>query len=142
MKPKPLLETYFSEYSQCLWAEEDSDIERLYHQTPDECIAGYLGDHYGEPPAEIIICAFARMKLVGSDLDPDWLLEWLLERWDEEYGDPDEATKASKAMVKAAEVFITAIAAEYRVWAHESTAAFLVNVEEWRSAVGKEGESV
>ena len=108
------------------WGLEDAD--RLYHDDKDEAIEAILEGM--EPETETIeICGFTQMDISVSWLSP---LEDILERLDEEYGDPDgDYTKPTEAMKEAEKAFLAVIKKEYTSYMCEVVCRETVNVNEW-----------
>lgn len=115
------------------WGEKDD--ERLTHTTPDDAIEAIIDGHHPTPIAEIgtvTVHEFAPMKprVAGGMFGP---LESLLERLEEEYGDPEgRDVKPTEAMLAAEKAFIDAVLAEYKPWTCEPTGNVVtVNALEW-----------
>jgi hypothetical protein len=113
----------------CYDCEEDA--ERLTASDPDEAVAMWLDrlDVTDKFPT-VTVWAFKRNE-IGKDLDAGRVLEEILERLDEEHGDPDEATEPSRAMTDAAKLLCDTIRAEYRVWSCAAVAHATVDAEAW-----------
>lgn len=108
------------------WGLEDAD--RLYHDDKDEAIEAILEDMEPEPET-IEICGFVTMEINVKGYDP---LEDILERLDEEYGDPDgDPTKPTEAMIEAEKAFLAVIEKEYTSYMCEIVCRETVNVNEW-----------
>ena len=124
-----------------LYSCDDGD-ETLIHTDPDDAIEEAL-DKWLSPKVSVLehlrsavgetITVFAFKRRVVDDDEPDAerLLEDVLERLDEEYGNPDEASTPTDAMRTAAETFCAAIRAEYHVWQCDGFAQAKVNVDAW-----------
>ena len=107
--------------------------ERLHYTDKDEAIE-YILDNWDEPklPESIEICGYIRMSLNEHPGGwAQWILELVLERLDEEYGDPDEYSKPTEEMTKVAKRFMEIVCDEYTVWAYEIVTRKTVNVREW-----------
>lgn len=73
---------------------------------------------------------FVHHRTVISDKDKSYLseclLEDLLDRLDEEHGDPNgDRTKCEPEMLAAARVFVDSVVSKYKVWACEPTGAVI-----------------
>ena len=110
------------------------DRERLYATTVDEAIETYLKDNDlldspSEWPETVTIARFRPMKAM---LDAGDVLERILEELDEDYGDwESEPDKPTDKMKEAAQVFVDAILAEYRVFNLESDTRAEYSLSEW-----------
>ena len=116
------------------------DRERLYATTVDEAIEEYVdGSDLPEKPREdwpdtVTIARFHPMK---ATLDASDVLERILEELDEDYGDWEtEPDKPTEKMKEAAQVFVDAILAEYRVFNLESDTRAEYSLREWRKRRG------
>jgi hypothetical protein len=103
------------------------EAERIMYETEDEAIEGILENIEGLPET-IAICGYARMKPNYAHCEP---LVDVLDALDQDYGDPDESTEPSAAMVEAERAFIAVIEKEYKVWAMEVVCEKTINVNEW-----------
>jgi hypothetical protein len=111
------------------------DAEELSHIDQHDAIESYLDEAlYNLPIAEwpetITAYGFARMQVSYPNL-PDHALEAVVERLDEEYGSPNEATTITPKMKEAAAEFVQKILAEYQVWSCKRVASEEINVMEW-----------
>ena len=118
----------------------DQDAETLSHSTPEEAIEAAL-DQWLSPKVSVLehltsavgdtitIYAFKRHALPVDEPDPERVLEDVLDRLDEENGDPDEATTPTVEMEQAAATFCDAIRRLYTVWQCEIAGEATVNVE-------------
>lgn len=115
----------------------DDGAERLDSMDPHDAVEAELDSRYDQdnPTAALTgtltVYAFKRGAISPRNLDADRLLEDVLERLDEEYGDPDEASEPTDAMQAAAVTFLATIRAEYRVWNCERVAEATVDVAAW-----------
>lgn len=111
----------------------DDESEELNDTDPDEAVEAHLDrrvEALESPPiASVTVYGYKRKKLDGPN--EDLLLEDVLERLDEEFGSPHEATEPTPAMVEAAEAFCSVIRAEYHVWQCEQVAKARVDVAKW-----------
>jgi hypothetical protein len=110
-----------------LWDSPDQESLHGY-TTKDEAIEMILDDMEIDPET-IIVCGYKRMEL---NIDHCYPLENLLEWLDDDYGDPDEATGPTSAMLEAEEVFLAAVKKEYMVWSCKEVCRETVNVAQWR----------
>lgn len=112
-----------------LW--DCNDPERLIHDSPDEAIKEYLANIPGDSlPETITLTGYVRME--PPDVN---VLEGLLERFDEECGDPDGGySKPTPAMLEAEEAFLAIVRSEYKSWACEDVYSEEVNVAAWLAA--------
>jgi hypothetical protein len=124
------------------WYDCDDGAETLSHSEPDEAIESAL-DQWLNPKCDVLatlremvgetltVHAFIRKAVPADEPDVDILLEQVLERIDEEHGNPDEGTTPTPGMVKAAEEFAAAIRLEYVSWACLPGPKATINVEAW-----------
>lgn len=128
------------------------DAEDLVHSHEDDAIEGYLDDigpwPGDEPDPNVRLAKFlaavgetltvyGHRRVVLPDDFPvaDDLVERVLEDLDDEhYGDPDEATKPTPAMLEAAKTFLAKIRAEYFVWQCEEVVEVEIDPREWMRA--------
>ena len=109
----------------------ERDAETLEHSDPDDAVESYL-DQCGDPlPEKVTVYGYARLVMEPGEPDPGRVLERVLEELDEEYGDPDDATDATPAMLAAAREFCEAIRREYPVWRCEKVEQTEVDVATW-----------
>jgi hypothetical protein len=93
------------------WGPDDA--ERLIHTDMDSAIESMLDDLPGKPfPEKIIVYGYAKREV--ETFHP-FVLDYCLERLDEEYGDHDggDYTEATDAMKEAEKVFLEVIKKEY-----------------------------
>ena len=93
--------------------------ERMSAETPEEAVADWLECSDPDPknwPDTVQTYAYVPMEAHGWPLHASDLLKHLIEDLDEEYGDPDEATQPTIALLSAAMEFCAVLRAEYRVW--------------------------
>ena len=110
------------------------DTERLTHTERDEAVREYLDDMRGvcDFPETVQVFGFKRIELEHKEPDPEWILEEILERLDEEHGDPEgHATPPSVRMLEACQHLVDVIRQEYEVWTCEQVTSETVNVREW-----------
>jgi hypothetical protein len=98
----------------------DTSGEELQYETLDEAVEMYLDGLSPEQTPEVITAfGYARTDLSKewSDL-PEFVVETVIERLDEEYGDPfSSGFPITDRMRKAAAVFAEVILREYEPWA-------------------------
>jgi len=109
------------------WSCRD-DLERLSDEDMDEAIEAYLDDLWERDqewasyasylPETLSVYGWKRIKIKPEMLwEP---LEDVLERLDEEFGDPDgEGFQITDKMKEAQQAFLATVAAEYKCWACE-----------------------
>lgn len=112
-----------------LW-DCDDGAEFLIHRDMDDAIESHL-DGTGQTEGTLKVYGFARMKIPDNYLDEGRLVEDVLERLDEEFGNWEEGTEPTEAMLEAARTFHKAIIAEYSVWTCEVVETVEVDVAEW-----------
>ena len=119
-----------------LWGERNE--EQLWHADLDEAIENYLDGWYKfdegvrEDGATLEFAGHKRMEPPPAHSDAEWVLEFLLERWDEEMGDPDgNPVKPTKRMQSASLAFVEAVRSEYKGWACEPVIYVTVPVRAW-----------
>lgn len=120
----------------------DDGDEQLINTEPDEAVEDRLDSMLSAKTTDVLadlrrdygetvkVYGYKRMKL-RNDPNPERILEDLLERIDEEHGNPEEATEPTQAMKAAAETFAYVVRSEYVVWACERTHEATVNIEAW-----------
>jgi hypothetical protein len=113
------------------WGEPES--ESLNAEDRDDAIEQILDEMdcpASELPEKVIIAGFSRMEVTNiSFLLP---LEIILERLDEEYGDPDrELTEPTDAMREAEGAFLDVIKREYKPWACKEVCREEIIVADW-----------
>ena len=87
-----------SEREIVFWAAEDT--EELRFDDLDEAIEHELDD-MDELPKTLTMCGYARMQ-INAEAYADFVLDYVIERLDETYGDPSEMTVPTDAMKEAA----------------------------------------
>ena len=113
-----------------LWGFEGD--ENLVYTGDDDAIEGFL-DGLGEDylPATIELQGYARMVPTVSEFRSS-CVEHLMERLDEEYGDPNgECDKISNKMFTLEKIFIQGILDLYQVWSCECVHKETIDVETW-----------
>ncbi len=127
----------------------DDEAEDLTDRDPDEAIRCHL-DGMLDPqiprrlvldtlPKTVSLFGYARAVLPPNELDPDSVLDEIMERIEEdEYGDPDGAkwdermTAEAVAAVKVkAQEFCSTIRANYVPWFCEQVTKEEIDVEKW-----------
>jgi hypothetical protein len=112
-----------------LWGKPDS--EQLYNYTKDEAIEMILDSLDAPLPETIQVSGYARMV---PDFEAFAPLEGMLRDIDAEYGDPEEDTEPTQAMIDAEAALMAAIKADYLVWACEEVCRETINVMDWIKA--------
>lgn len=103
-----------------------SDIEDVVEEVLDW--------HYPDPlPETVKVTGYRYMKFDKEPgLDPDNILTDILERLDEEYGDPNgDGTEPTPRMKAAAKALSEAILSDYQPWACEPCGHAVVDVRQW-----------
>jgi hypothetical protein len=118
-----------------------SDGSELSHTDEDDAIEAYLDAMLDSKmtPAEVLatlpemvtVYGFAHDELVGCEAWAEIALESLIECIDDEYGNPDKMTQATKGMLDAARAFVTAVVADYAPWRCSKVAEKTIEVEPW-----------
>lgn len=111
-----------------------ADAEELFETDPDEAIEAHLDNvvDFRPLPEEITIYGWKKVALEPRrDCLVDLAIEPVLERLDEDYGDPEEATEPTEAMLAATRAFIDAVLADYKVWRCEPCGQQTVAVLPW-----------
>ena len=112
----------------------DEGRERLIHTEPYEAIEYHLDDMHPvsveDMPDEIKVYGFAPMKVAIEDWKES-VLDGLLERLDENHGNPDDYTEPTDAMLKAEAVFLSSVLSEYVVWNCELCEEKTIVVRDW-----------
>jgi len=120
-------------------ADKESDLwgvnnpETMSASTPNEAIGDYL-EACSPLPETVTLQAFKRMQPVEGNCG--FPLRDMLERLDEDFGDPEGATKESPDMVAAEREFIAKILGLYKSWSCEEIYSEEVNVREWCERTG------
>ena len=126
--------------------------ERLVHQSPEDVVEQLLDDsvgRVGEPVEEtadrmtwpIRVVEYRRMELPKPEHLTCNSLKWLLDRLDEEYGDPDgDATEPTEVMRAAERAFHAVVLAEYVPWMCEPSGTVIEYTRERAVALMKGAE--
>lgn len=110
------------------WEESDE----LRWSDPDEAVESKLDEMDREQwPEEVTVYAWKRMEVERLPRLIDFALQAILDDLDEDYGDPEEATEPTEAMLAAARAFVDAVIAEYTVWRCEPCGQQTVAVLPW-----------
>ena len=117
----------------------DEGAEELIHSDQEDAIESYLNqrldpgcDVLARLPKEVTAFGFVRRPLSAHDPDPQDVLEDVLYRLDEEYGDPETRTDPeTPAMLEAAKAFCDVVRAEYSPWSCKKACSETINVEAW-----------
>ena len=114
-----------------LWSH-DKHAERVHPL--DGALDNYFyecEDNEVEPSEVVTMYAFKK-----KDVDKNWLancaLDELIERFDGEYGDPEDETKVTQKMKDAALAFVSAVVAECDAWQVEDVGSVELKVSDWR----------
>lgn len=93
------------------------ECERLIHTEISEAVEDWADGVHPDPlPETVEVYGFAALLLPPVERMASELLANLLERLDEDYGDPEDTTAPTQAMQDAALAFATVVRAEYDVW--------------------------
>ncbi len=110
----------------------ERDAERFHCETVDAAVEEYLDDREPEDwPIKLIAYGYTPIELAPGSISFRYELEQFLEQLDEEYGDPDETTEITDAMLVAAEAFGEIIRKLYPVFSCERVEESHVDVQEW-----------
>jgi hypothetical protein len=107
------------------------DEERLSFTSIQEAVEQWADDTFPDPlPETVTVYGYGRMKPKTCPTSP---LDDMLERLDEEYGDPEgyHETPVTDAMREAERQFIAAVLAEYDPWACVKVSEEVVRVGEF-----------
>ena len=110
----------------------DSGSERLTHTDIDEAIE-YILDDMTEIPKTIPVSKFKRID-TSKNVDgfSTYILDALIEKLDEEFGDPEGTeTKETDGMKISAKTFIENVLKEYVCWQCEEVEKIEINCKEW-----------
>lgn len=112
------------------WDCSDS-IEILMWDNFNLAVEMHLDDRpRDEWPERLTVYGYARQTPKWEHL-PQRVLDRFLEDLDEDYGNPEEATTQTEAMLVAAKEFVEKINAEYTVWSCKRVATEEINVMDW-----------
>lgn len=123
----------------------DSRTPQLWSCNRDEeqlratTIADAVDEWYGwstEPvPEHVVVYGFAPVELPRAEhfMSGD-LLEIILERLDEDHGNPEEYTEPTEGMKEAERMFVRAVLDEYHVWQCEQVCEKRVRVRDYITA--------
>jgi hypothetical protein len=112
-----------------------SDREVFFYTTEDDAIEAFLDEASGSScqPETLTLHGYSRVKITGVNVDSP--LEYVIERLDDEYGNPDsDGTDITPAMEQAEQIFIDAILEEYVPWTCEHVVEKQINIKEWLDA--------
>ncbi len=107
------------------------DQERYHHTDMGDAIYEILDAKWPNLPDTLTLVGMSPQKVSGHPVDPDRLVEMVLETLDEEFGDPEEYSEPTPMMKVAAEVFVAAVVDEYKVWTCEKVTEETVDVKAW-----------
>lgn len=114
-----------------LWSY-DKHAERVYplHTALDNYFND-CEDNEVEPSEVVTMYAFKK-KAVNEEWLVGFVLGELIERFDDEYGDPEEETKVTQTMKDAALAFVRAVVAECDARQVEDVGSVELKVSDWR----------
>jgi hypothetical protein len=110
------------------------DEEQLSFTCIEEAVEQWADDCWPNPlPETVTVYGYGRMRVVTCPTSP---LEDMVERLDEEYGDPEGnyETPVTEGMREAERQFIAAVLAEYHPWACVRVSEEVVNVADFLDA--------
>ncbi len=111
-----------------------TDPEMLTHTEIEEAIDEFLEDQDegAELPHILEVKGYAT-QIPNAETIAERVLENLLENYlDDEYGDPDEYTKATDIMKYHAKIFVENILKEYKVWMCEQVCKKTINLKTYQ----------
>lgn len=109
--------------------------ERLWATSPDEVIEDFLNNTLCPnevPPATLTVVGYAPVKL--KMLNRDFVLETIMERLDDHYGDPEEPwpiDRATSEMCEAADKLVNAIQNGYPVFLYTEVSREVIDITKW-----------
>lgn len=109
------------------WDLEGADC--LIYEDKDEAIEGILCSS-GDMSGELEICGYAPEEVDWAYYE-QYILGHLLERLDEEYGNPKRGGTCTEEMELATKQFIEEIKEHYEVWACEEVIRETIDIAEW-----------
>jgi hypothetical protein len=123
-KPEPSIDYYTC-----------ADPDELTHDDPDEAVEEYLDGFYGmELPETVEVKRYCR-RVIGERqvrAEAEYALGGLMERLDEEYGSPDNATDITAEMRTVMLEAVQKVVGMYSVWTCEEVKPPLeVSTAEW-----------
>jgi uncharacterized protein YqcC (DUF446 family) len=107
----------------------NEDEEMLTATDPDEAVREFVDDAV-ELPNKIEVFGFAPMAVDWDD-EGDTALTNMIERIDEEFGNPEEKTEITEGMKAAAKEFSDKISKLYHVFACEHISVDTIDMAEW-----------
>ena len=102
-----------------IFYDTTEDEETLTNDCPHEEVAEYLDARDPKDwPRVLHVLAFDHKEITDKDRArmADWILEDLLEKLSDEYGDPDGGDDPTAAMGAAAKTFVDVVCREFPVW--------------------------
>jgi len=114
----------------------DEKAEKYFHRTLDDAIQEVVDLRHPAFAEKITIYGFVPKEISDTyreDLAVD-MLDCILEKLDDDYGNFDEGTDRQPSGVAAALEFVRTVVNEYEVFVCEKVATIEVNVAEWRAA--------
>jgi hypothetical protein len=107
------------------------DNEELTSITMDDAIQEYLDSSdidLHDPTITIMVNGFNKRDIREYDMK---VLDDLLDKIDEEYGNPDKPYQPNKRLLDAEKEFVKVFLEEYDVWACDKVCEREINVHEW-----------
>lgn len=125
------------EHADCIWDDPMPPGDRVTARTFDEAVEHVLEKAHPEKPETVEVAAWRRMKATPDMLDG--VLDYVLERLDEEVGDltaDGEPTEPTDEMREAERAFVAEILRLYEPQGAEVVDIVEVDVEEWEAREG------
>lgn len=132
----------------------DDDSERIDSDDPEGALEAWVDDAFShcekgervQLPRKKRVCAFKRMEISDIEVrrEAERAAEEIVERWDEDYGDPDNWTEISDEMRAVAQEFAEKMRKLYTVWAMEYAPEHdvVLSVEEWVAEMEAEDRAI
>lgn len=115
----------------------DEKAEKYFHRTLDDAIQEVVDLRHPAFAEKITIYGFVPKEEISDtyrEALANDMLDCILEKLDDDYGNFDEGTDRQPSGVAAAREFVRTVVNEYEVFVCEKVAAIEVNVAEWRAA--------
>jgi hypothetical protein len=123
-----------TERTPTLWTHNDM-AERINATTIAEAVEewadAWVCDNDGPLPETVTLYGFAPRPFPDPSFFDDFILEGLIERLDEDHGDPEEPTEITDAMRTACREFVAKVYAEFRPWMCEIVTEQTVRVADY-----------
>jgi len=114
----------------------DEKAEKYFHRTLDDAIQEVVDLRHPAFAEKITIYGFVPKEISDTYREAlaNDMLDCILEKLDDDYGNFDEGTDRQPSGVAAALEFVRTVVNEYEVFVCEKVATIEVNVAEWRAA--------